>query len=349
MNKLLLIGQFPEPITGEAICNQHISELLHSKGVCHKCINSSLIENVDDVGSFSLMKMFKAIYVIFESILNLFRFDSVYITPGQSLFGLIRFFPVVFLSVLFKKKLVLHWHGYGVKFLSEKFPNLTKMFFSPSIKNLVLTNDLKVTLKAKYPKSNLNVVENFSGLEITKSINGDKEKLQVIYLGGLMEEKGISEFIEVAKKNRNFEFVVCGRGGQQIEKELTNLNNQGVLSYRGSVKGEDKKKAFRDSDIFVLQSNYRTEGVPLTIIEAMSQGCAILTTRHNGIPETVVDSAIFIEKNSSKSLSTSLHNLHNNRDLLKSLKEKSILRSRYFSKENFELRILSVLGVNSEY
>lgn len=345
MKNLLIIGQFPEPITGEAICNQHVADLVSSKEINYKCINTSLIENVGDVGKLSLIKFVSAIYITLRAILSLVRFDHVYITPGQSLFGLIRFFPIVFLSTLLGKKLFLHWHGYGIKFLIDKLPHLTRFFFNSSITNIVLTNDLKEILIERYPEAKIKVVENFSGLKASKILKEDQTKLQVLYLGGLMEEKGIYEFIEVARNNNNFEFVVCGRGGEKIEKELIKLNNERVLTYLGSVKGEDKIKAFRDSDIFVLQSNYRTEGVPLTVIEAMSQGCAIVTTKHNGIPETVQDSAIFIEKQSVMALQEALHGLDSDRNYLHRLKAFAVERSKKFSVEKFNNRIVKVLEI----
>ena len=59
-----------------------------------------------------------------------------------------------------------------------------------------------------------------------------------------------------------------------------------------------KEEIYSNSDIYILPTYYKTEGVPATILDALSSSCAIIiTTFHNGIPEAVGDPALFVKKN----------------------------------------------------
>jgi glycosyltransferase involved in cell wall biosynthesis len=49
-------------------------------------------------------------------------------------------------------------------------------------------------------------------------------------------------------------------------------------------------KAFRSADVFCLPSHYHAESFGLVLIEAMSFGLPIVTTRWRGIPEVVGES-----------------------------------------------------------
>lgn len=166
--------------------------------------------------------------------------------------------------------------------------------------------------------------------------------LSVLYLGSLMPEKGIGLFCDAAQKINFCKFVVCGSGSDDSVNSLTKLSTKGVLDYRGIVKGDAKVAVFGSADIFVLQTSYATEGVPLTIIEAMSYGLAIVTTAHNGIPETVGDAALFVDASSADSLISALRLLNQDRQLLMDLKRKSLERSRLYSYEAFSKSVLSL-------
>ena len=59
--------------------------------------------------------------------------------------------------------------------------------------------------------------------------------------------------------------------------------------YLGIIKGEQKKLAFRESDVFGFPSYFHSESFPLVLIEAMSYGLPIISTKWRGIVEMVED------------------------------------------------------------
>ena len=71
------------------------------------------------------------------------------------------------------------------------------------------------------------------------------------------------------------------------------------VTYHGGVGGDKKRELLRVCDIFVLLTRYPNEGQPISILEAMGNGMAIITTDHAGIPDIVKngENGIVVKKN----------------------------------------------------
>jgi len=118
--------------------------------------------------------------------------------------------------------------------------------------------------------------------------------LNFLFIGRLLKEKGIHEFIAAVKlvKERypKTTFTVLGaidksNLGALSENELQNLIKSGIIEYPGHV--DNIQEWIIKSDVFVLPS-YR-EGVPRSTQEAMAIGRAVITTDVPGCRETVID------------------------------------------------------------
>lgn len=112
------------------------------------------------------------------------------------------------------------------------------------------------------------------------------------YIGRLLTDKGINEYVEAAKivKSRypEVQFYVLGDFDEDnpagIEREkLAEWVNEGLIDYRGFV--HDVRPILSQVDCLILPS-YR-EGMPRTIMEAMSMGLAVITTDTPGCREAV--------------------------------------------------------------
>jgi len=121
-----------------------------------------------------------------------------------------------------------------------------------------------------------------------------KEKTTFTFIGRLLYDKGIVEFIEAAKairkQNLKAEFWVLG----ELDSENPSMLNrdkllewidQGIIIYHGFQK--DVRPFIAKSDCIVLPS-YR-EGLPRIILEGMSMEKPVITTDTAGCRQTVVD------------------------------------------------------------
>ncbi|MFW2177854.1 MULTISPECIES: glycosyltransferase family 4 protein [unclassified Moraxella] len=120
------------------------------------------------------------------------------------------------------------------------------------------------------------------------------DKVNFLFIGRLLREKGIYEFIEAAKqvklKYNHAKFTVLGsldtqNPGALSEIELKQLINTGLIEYPGHV--DNIAEWLNKCAVFVLPS-YR-EGVPRSTQEAMAIGRAVITTDVPGCRETVID------------------------------------------------------------
>ena len=118
--------------------------------------------------------------------------------------------------------------------------------------------------------------------------------IQFLFIGRLLKEKGIHDFIAAAQivkaKFPQTTFTVLGgideaNLGALTKSELTQYIDKKVINYPGYV--ENIADWIKKSHVFVLPS-YR-EGVPRSTQEAMAIGRPIITTDVPGCRDTVVD------------------------------------------------------------
>ena len=125
-------------------------------------------------------------------------------------------------------------------------------------------------------------------------INNIQQPINFLFIGRLLKEKGIHDFLAAAKivkdKYPETQFTVLGaidphNLGALKQSELDELIASNIINYPGHV--NNVKDWIASSHVFVLPS-YR-EGVPRSTQEAMAIGKPIITTDVPGCRETVVN------------------------------------------------------------
>jgi glycosyltransferase involved in cell wall biosynthesis len=126
--------------------------------------------------------------------------------------------------------------------------------------------------------------------------NGQVSSDSIIFtfIGRLLYDKGITEFVEAAKiirsKNKNIKFWVVGDldpgNPAAIDKnQLAEWVNKEYIEYQGFHR--DVRKYIKQSDCIVLPS-YR-EAIPRTITEGMAMGKPVISTDVAGCREAIVE------------------------------------------------------------
>lgn len=177
--------------------------------------------------------------------------------------------------------------------------------------------------------------------------------INFVFIGRLLKEKGIHEFISatklVKKDYPNAKFTVLGaideaNPGALKKYELDQLISSGIIDYPGHV--DNVTDWIANSHVFVLPS-YR-EGVPRSTQEAMAIGRPIITTDVPGCRETVIDgvNGFLVEKWNPEALSKKMVYFIVNSEQI----EKMGLESYKIAKEKFDAhkvnkRLLKILGI----
>lgn len=116
-------------------------------------------------------------------------------------------------------------------------------------------------------------------------------KVRLLFMGEIGQRKGVFDILRAIADHRD---ELKGRielsiGGNRNEEELiAAIRENGleeIVKFEGWVGGDKKIDLLNRADIFILPSY--NEGLPISILEAMSYGHPIISTPVGGIPEVV--------------------------------------------------------------
>lgn len=300
--RILIAGPFPEPVNGcsyaNAVFRHHCSNLGHSVLV----IDTSVpVISGNQGGSFSLRKAMRFMHVYLK-LTQITSADVVYMTPGQTFFGLIKYAPAMSIAKLCGKPYVIHVHGNHLGKHYTQLGGFKKWLFhyyiSRAAAGLVLSKSLRSNFDGLLPPEKVFVVENFAGDAITSHPAAPKstEQLELLYLSNLMREKGILDLLDALSilKQKGLKFTARIAGhletgiSAEVEGRLKGLAPE--VTFAGPVAGQEKIDLLVNSNVFVLPTYYTMEGQPISLLEGMAAGNIIVTTRHAGIPDVVDES-----------------------------------------------------------
>ena len=262
------------------------------------------------------------------------REPIVHLNMGQSIFSFIAVgLPYLIFSTLRPTgKVVISLHGsvfttwtaqqrearifvkllrraYYVTVLGERHKQKLAALGIPEAKILIVPNTCE--LHALGPEA---VVAKQRRLE-----DDHEAPIQVLHLSTLIESKGYPEFLEALELlaqrplSRPIRAILCGpmafgayckRFTNEVAKaawirnkvERINRSEQVLVEWVPGARGEQKRRLFLDSHIFVFPSMYPVEAQPLVLLEAMASGCAIISTDVGEIPSMLDDqSTIYLE------------------------------------------------------
>jgi glycosyltransferase involved in cell wall biosynthesis len=139
----------------------------------------------------------------------------------------------------------------------------------------------------------VNAVQTLSPTEkqrIKQALIGDASRPLILSLGRLSEEKGYSDLLNAFARVREFypdaALAIAGADGgcfDELQSEIQHLELHGQAFLLGAR--TDVHQLLGAADIYICSSH--REGLPLSLLEAMSAGLAIVSTRVGSIPEVI--------------------------------------------------------------
>jgi glycosyltransferase involved in cell wall biosynthesis len=209
------------------------------------------------------------------------------------------------LSKVFRLKIISHIHA----------PNLDDLtaIATFSFRRMIRGSDRVISLSPLWSKALAVLVDRdyvvlsnpagrFTSTEILK------EKI-ILFAGKLEDRKGYLDLIEAFARISNkhgYTLVLAGDGEVERARELIADRHMRDATATGWLKPTEMMDLFGRAGIFVLPSY--GEGFPVSIIDAMSSNCAVITTPVGGIPDllTDLDTCLFIQPGDIQALSTAL-------------------------------------------
>lgn len=209
---------------------------------------------------------------------------------------------VLSLSKAMGRKVILHSHASRFKEYYAEVSEKEKAWIVSTINRADVFIVLSRSWKAWFTgigvaKEKIIILHNITAYPtINKAIQAEKQRdldrpIRFLFLGEIGKRKGVFDIIKAFANHKEtlIDKAMLRIGGNKNEDVLISAINDNELSdivkFEGFVSGKVKIELLNWADVYILPSY--NEGLPISILEAMSYGMPIITTPVGGIPEIV--------------------------------------------------------------
>ncbi len=222
---------------------------------------------------------------------------------------------LLFTSLIFRQRIVLHSHGATYEEFFEGLPSwLQKMLislFSKCHKFIALSKSWQDYYVQTFGLRDDQITVLYNPVEMPATIPErlGRKKLKFVFLGRIgsrggaldlaksvvsfpKQEKGsfelIRAFAELPESDReNTELVLAGNGDLEIANQLiADLGMQNKITILAWITPEQRDELLAGADAFILPSY--NEGLPMSMLESMAWGLPVIVTPVGGIPEVII-------------------------------------------------------------
>jgi len=227
---------------------------------------------------------------------------------------------------LFKKRLVASIH---TLYDLDKNPVLTKtlkIVLSSSDVVLTLTNKSKEELtRIGLDDKKIKVFTHWVNQEVFRPLdkieckrkNGCGDKFLVLFVGRLVEIKGVRLLLEVAKEfndTNNLCFAFVGEGPLVEEIKAASRERKNIL-YWGNIDKRYLPICYNAADVVIVPSLYN-EPFGRVLLEALSCGIPVIASNRGGIPEVLNPHAGVVVEPNVEEIKEKIKYLYENQDKL---------------------------------
>lgn len=265
----------------------------------------------------------------FAALCSLFgRYDVVHIhAEGPAAF--------CFIPKLFRKRVVVTVHGldwqrekwksgFGAKYIHLG----EKMAVKHADEIIVLSKGVQRYFMDTYGRETVFIPNGVNRPEIKHAdiINkrfGLSKDSYILYLGRIVPEKGEHYLIDAFKQIDTDKKLVIAGGSSDTDEYMDRLKKMAQgderIVFTGFVQGQMLEELYSNAYIYVLPSDL--EGMPLSLLEAMSYGNCCLVSDIKECTEVIEDKAEVFRKSDIDDLRIRLQELCSREDLVQKYKE----------------------------
>lgn len=226
------------------------------------------------------------------------------------------------------------WGGFATKYL--KFGEKAAAKYANQI--IVLSKNVQKYFKDTYGRDTIyipngvNKPENREAQIITEKY-GIRKDDYILFLARLVPEKGLEYLLESFEKlDTEKKLVIAGGSShtddyvESIKKKVNKINEKTAKDKRvimtGFVQGSELEELYSNAYLYVLPSDI--EGMPISLLEAMSYGNCCLVSDIDENTEVLDGHGVTFERSNVDSLNKKLLELLENKELVQSYKNNSM-------------------------
>ena len=222
---------------------------------------------------------------------------------------------------------VVIFHGWNLQFekeIDKKFISFFQSTFGKAKKIFVLSNDFKDKLLSWGYQGEVVVTTTtvdaklFDGSGNTKNRKNENTEPQILFLSRLIKDKGIYETISAFNNLINDKIVaklIIAGSGEELENIVSLVGDNEHILMAGHVEGQDKIDLYKNCTFYCLPSY--SEGLPISVLEAMSFGKPVITTPVGGLKNFFQDGVMgfFVQPKKSSELEVIFRTLLHDEEL----------------------------------
>ena len=303
----------------------HVSGAEYDKKTEYEGINQKCVPTIEKKGLAAVSSsFFAALYSAFG------KYNVVHIhAEGPAFFS--------WLPKLLGKRVIVTVHGldwqrekwksgFRSKFIKQGEKNAVK--YADEI--IVLSKGVHDYFRNQYGRETRFIPNGVNRPEIRKAeLITDKFGLTkdsyILFLGRLVPEKGIRYLIEAFKNVKTEKKLVIAGGSSDTDsfmKELKELaKDDKRIIFTGFVQGQMLEELYSNAYIYTLPSDL--EGMPLSLLEAMSYGNCCLVSDIQECTEVVEDKALIFKKSNVQDLQNKLQEACDRTEKVMELKQQA--------------------------
>ena len=258
------------------------------------------------------------------------KYDVVHIhAEGPAFFS--------WLPKMFGKRVVVTIHGvdwqrekwqsgFGSKFIRQGEKNAVK--YADEI--IVLSKGVQDYFKETYGRETHFIPNGVNRPQIREANLitekfGLKKDSYILFLGRLVPEKGIRYLVEAFKNVRTDKKLVIAGGSSDTDSFMTELKelakDDDRILFTGFVQGAMLDELYSHAYIYTLPSDL--EGMPLSLLEAMSYGNCCLVSDIPECAEVVEDKALIFKKSDVEDLREKLQDACDHPEMVMKMKKQA--------------------------
>lgn len=195
---------------------------------------------------------------------------------------------------------------------------------------IVLSENVRRYFKETYNRetvfipNGVNPAEKKTAKEITAKFNLSKDDY-ILFLGRLVPEKGLERLIEAYKNVKTDKKLVIAGGSSdtaEFESKLraASADNPNII-FTGFVQGRLLEELFSNAYFYVLPSD--VEGMPLSLLEAMSYGNCCLTSDIPECASVIGEYGCVFDRSKHDDLAEKMQNLCDNPETVSAFRQNS--------------------------
>lgn len=242
-----------------------------------------------------------------------------------------------FIPKIFRKKVIVTVHGldwqrekWKAGFGSKYIHFGEKMAVKHADEIIVLSREVQKYFKDTYGRKTRYIPNGVTRpdkieADLIEKKFGLKKDSYILYLGRIVPEKGEHYLIEAFKNIDTDKRLVIAGGSSDTDEYMDKLKQlagqDDRIVFTGFVQGQLLQELYSNAYVYVLPSDL--EGMPLSLLEAMSYGNCCLTSDIKECTEVVGNKAVAFKKSDVKDLQDKLQKLCDDSKLVDNYKDQA--------------------------